>query len=59
METLKQKAMQVISKLPDTANIDDIMYKLYVIDKIQKGIEDVEQGRTITIKELEKDIKTW
>ncbi len=51
--------MQVISKLPDTANIDDIMYKLYVIDKIQKGIEDVEQGRTITIKELEKDIKTW
>lgn len=57
METLKQKAIQVISKLPDTANIDDIMYKLYVIDKVQKGIGDVEQGRTITIKELERDIK--
>ena len=49
--------MQVISNLPDTANIDDIMYKLYVIDKVQKGIGDVEQGRTITIKELEQEVK--
>ena len=25
METLKQEAIRVISKLPDTANIEDIM----------------------------------
>ncbi|MFH0923141.1 MAG: hypothetical protein V1825_00215 [Candidatus Falkowbacteria bacterium] len=56
METLKQKAIQVISKLPDTVNIDDIMYKLYVVDKTQKGIEDVKRGRTIAIKELEQEI---
>ena len=42
----------MISKLPDTAKIDDIMYKLYVVDKVQKGVEDVEQGRTMNIKEL-------
>jgi hypothetical protein len=29
MEALKQEATKVISKLPDTANIDDIMYELY------------------------------
>ncbi|MBU3906260.1 hypothetical protein KKC83_05070 [Patescibacteria group bacterium] len=56
METLKQKAIQVISKLPDTVNIDDIMYKLYVVDKIRKGIEDVKQGRTIGVKELKQEI---
>ena len=27
MEALKQEAIKVISKLPDTANIDDIMYE--------------------------------
>ena len=37
METLKQDAINAISKLPDTAGIDEIMYRLYVIDKVRKG----------------------
>ncbi len=28
MESLKQEALNVISKMPDTAEIDDIMYRL-------------------------------
>ncbi|MDP2807268.1 MAG: hypothetical protein Q8O74_03920, partial [bacterium] len=36
METLKREAIKVITKVPDTANIDDIMYELYVIDKVKK-----------------------
>ena len=35
MESLKQEALNVISKMPDTADIDEIMYRLYVIDKIR------------------------
>ena len=37
MENLKEEVINVISKLPDSADIDDIMYRLYVIDKIRKG----------------------
>ncbi len=33
IETLKDEALNAISKLPETADIDDIMYRLYVIDK--------------------------
>jgi len=59
METLKQEAIKVISKLPDTANINDIMYELYVIDKVKKGREAAERGDTISIKDLKKEIQTW
>ncbi len=38
METLKQEAIKAISKLPESANIDDIMYELYVIDNNKKGL---------------------
>jgi len=37
METLKQEAIKAISKLPESVNIDDIMYELYVVDKVKKG----------------------
>lgn len=59
METLKQEAIRVISKLPDTANIDDIMYELYVIDKVKKGREAAERDETISIEDLKREMQTW
>jgi len=59
METLKQDAINVISKLPDTADIDTIMYRLYVIDKVRKGKEAIERGEVISIENLEKEIEKW
>ena len=59
MESLKQEALNVISKMPDTADIDDIMYRLYVIDKVRKGREAVQRGEVVSIDELKKEIETW
>ena len=59
MESLKQEALTVISKMPDTAEIDDIMYRLYVIDKVRKGREAVRRGETISIEDLKKEMESW
>jgi hypothetical protein len=59
METLKQEAMNAISKMPETADIDDIMYRLYVIDKVRKGREAIQQGKVITVEELREDLQSW
>jgi predicted transcriptional regulator len=59
METLKAEAINAISKLPESASIDDIMYELYVIDKVKKGKEAAERGNTISIEELKKEMQTW
>jgi len=37
MESLKQEAINVLSKIPDTAEIDAIVYRLYAIDNVRKG----------------------
>ncbi|HBG92538.1 MAG: hypothetical protein A2X54_08190 [Nitrospirae bacterium GWF2_44_13] len=59
METLKQEAIKTISKLPETATIDDIMYELFVVDKVKKGREAVERGESITIEELKREMQSW
>ncbi len=59
MESLKQEAINVISKMPDTADIDKIMYRLYVIDKVRKGRAAVQQGKTISVGELKEEIESW
>jgi len=59
MENLKQEALNVIAKMPDTAEIDDIMYRLYVIDKVRKGREAVQRGEVVSIEDLKKEIESW
>ena len=59
MESLKQEALYVILIMPDSAEIDDIMYRHYVIDKVRKGWEAIQQGAVVSIEELKKEIKSW
>ncbi len=59
METLKQEALNVISKLPDTTDIDEIMYRLYVVDKVRKGRAAIQQGDTIPLEDLKKEVESW
>ena len=57
--SVKQEALNAISKLPENANIDDIMYRLYVINKINDGQEAIKAGKKLTVAELRKEIQTW
>ena len=59
MQPAKQEALETIGRLPDDADMDEIMYRLYVLDKIRKGREAAEQGRTTSHEDLKREIETW
>ena len=58
-QTLKQEALESLQRLPDNADIDEIMYRLYVLDKIRKGQEAVEHGHTINHEDVRREIEQW
>ena len=35
------------------------MYRLYVLDKVREGREDVEAGRTIALDDLLRELERW
>ncbi len=59
MLAAKQEAMQIIGKLRDDADLDEIMYRLYVLDKIRKGHDAAAKGETLTSEELQQEIDSW
>ncbi|OED38662.1 hypothetical protein AB833_18395 [Chromatiales bacterium (ex Bugula neritina AB1)] len=59
MQAAKQEALKTISQLPENVDMDEIMYRLYVLDKIRKGQEAVEQGKTISSEDLKREIDSW
>ena len=54
MQTAKQTAQQVIEHLPEQASWDEIMYELYVQQKIAKGLEAVKEGQYVSDEEARK-----
>jgi hypothetical protein len=57
--TLKQDALEALQRLPDDVDIEEIMYRLYVLENIRRGQQDVELGRSIPAAQLLQDIQTW
>ncbi len=47
MPSAREAARQIIEHLPEQATWDDIMYELYVKQKIEEGLADIEASRTI------------
>ena len=59
MQTTKQDALDAIQKLPDTADTEEIIYRLYVLENIRLGQQDSANGKTQAADEVLKDIQTW
>jgi predicted transcriptional regulator len=51
--------MEMIQRLPDDASLEDIQYHLFVLQKIERGLDDAEAGRVIPQEEVEKRLEKW
>lgn len=54
MSTARDEAIKTISRLPEEASWDEIMYKIYVKRKIDEGLKAAEDGRTISHEEVKE-----
>jgi predicted transcriptional regulator len=59
MQTGKEEVMELLKRLPDNSTLEEIQYHLYVHQKIQRGIKDVEDGRAHTQEEMERRMEKW
>lgn len=47
MSSAKKSALKILDRLPEDAGWDDIMYELYVKQKVERGQQAAAEGRTV------------
>ena len=57
--TVKERACEVISRMPEDATFEDIQYHLYVLECIERGERDIEDGRLLSHAEVENRQAQW
>ena len=59
MSPVKEKVRELLKQLPEGCSLEDIQYHLYVLQKINRGLEDLKKGKFYTQAEVEKRFSKW
>jgi predicted transcriptional regulator len=54
MSALKETARRLIDNLPENATWDDLMYEIYVRQKIAAGLQAADEGRVVPHEDVKK-----
>lgn len=55
-ETLKDRVIEEVQKLPDDATFEDIMERLYFIHKVEKGLNQVKEGKSVPHDDVKRSL---
>ena len=55
----KEDIIEMIQALPDDVSVEDIMEAIYVRKKIEKGLNDSEEGELYTHEEAKERLARW
>lgn len=50
----KQAARELIEQLPESVSWNDLMYELYVKQKLEEGLQQLDEGRGISHAEAKR-----
>ncbi|MHA1106614.1 MAG: hypothetical protein ACTSPN_12995 [Promethearchaeota archaeon] len=59
MATEKENILQMIKELPDDVTLEDIMYHLYVREKIFRGLKDADENNKVSNEKAKEVIEKW
>ncbi len=57
--TTKEKVLQAVQTLPDDASIEDAMERLFLLAKIERGIQQADAGELIPHEKVKERMARW
>jgi Zn-dependent alcohol dehydrogenase len=55
----KSQIIETVAEMPDEFSIDEIIERLIVLEKIEKGQQDIKQGNVYSEKEAKERLHKW
>ena len=58
--TTKERVREALDQLPDDCSLEDVLYHLYVLQAVDRGLADADAGRTISHEQVADELrKKW
>ena len=57
--TTKEKVIHAVRGMPEDASIEDVMERLYLLAKIEKGLAQADAGQTLPHAQVKDQMAKW
>lgn len=57
--TDRDAVIDIIQRLPEDCSVQDMMYELYVYERITEGLADIRAGRVVPHEQVMQEVKAW
>jgi len=57
MQSTKETVRAILDRLPDDCSLEDVLYHLYVRQRVEAGLADVAAGRLIPHDEIAEELR--
>ena len=57
--TVKEKILHTVEQLPADTTIEEAMDRLYLLYKVEKGLQQVAEGKTVSQAEAKERMHHW
>jgi len=55
----KDRVKELIDHMPDTFSVDDLVERVFLLQKIEAGQKEIENGEGIDWEDLKKEMDSW
>lgn len=55
----KDKVRELVEHMPETFSVDDIVEEIFLLNKIEKAREQVNNGQFVSEDEMDQEIDSW
>jgi len=57
--SVKEQVKEMLDNLPDTVTYEEIQYHLFVREKIERGLQEMTEGKGVPEEEMDKLFAQW
>jgi predicted transcriptional regulator len=55
----KDKVLEAVREMPQEFDLEELIERLIFIDKVQKGMKQLDEGNTVSHDQAKNIIKSW
>jgi predicted transcriptional regulator len=55
----RDKLMETVKDLPQEFDLEELIERLIFMEKIEKGLQQIEDGKTVPHEQVKEIIKKW
>ncbi len=57
MAEVKTQVRELLDRLPDDCSLEDVLYHLYVVQRVEQGLADADAGHLISHEQVAEDLR--